>query len=136
VLRLVAEIGVGVAIAEVRAPEEDGEGDGVSGIPFARLTLELPSTVTITSNASPAQVDFARRREGACRAHLPASYLGDGWRLFTIGDFRAGLGCGRDWQLAESVIYQRGELAGGPLVAAHFVTLNADNLRFDRFVPR
>jgi len=96
VLRLIAEIGVGVAMAEVGAPEEDGEGDGVSGIPFAILALELPSTVTITSNASPAQVDFARRREGACPSALTASYLGDGWTLFTIGDFKAGLGRGRD----------------------------------------
>lgn len=96
VLRLVAEIGVGVAIAEVRTPDGDGEGDGVSGIPFARLTLELPSTVTITSNASPTQVDFASRREGACSSALTASYLGDGLRLFTVGDFKAGLGRGRD----------------------------------------
>jgi len=132
--RLVAAIGVGVVLGDVLVSE--GDGDGVTVMPSARLTPVPPSAMDATSSASPTQMAFAIGNEGACRAHLPASCLGSVWRLFTIGDFRAGLGCGRDWQLAESVIYQIGELAGGPLVAAHFVTLNTDNLRFERFVPR
>lgn len=134
-LRLAAETGVGVVLVDVLVSE--GDGDGVTVMPSARLTPVSPSAMDdATSSASPTQMAFAIGNEGACRAHLPASCLGSVLRLFTIGDFRAVLGAGRDWQSAESVTYQRCELAAGPIAAAQFVALNADNRRFERFVPR
>ena len=135
-LRLAAETGVGVVLGDVLVSEGDGDGDGVTVMPSARLTPVPPSAMIATTSASPTQMAFAIGSEGACRARLPASCLGSVLRLFTIGDFRAGLGGGRDWQLAVSVTYQRRELAAGPIVAAQFVTLNTGNLWFERFVPR
>ena len=133
-LRLAAETGVGVVLGDVLVSE--GDGDGVTVMPSARLTPVPPSAMDATNSASPTQIAFAIGNEGACRAHLPASCLGSVMRLFTIGDFSAGLGGRRDCQSAESVTDQRCELAAGPIAPAQFVALNADNRRFERFVPR
>lgn len=133
-LRLAAETGVGVVLGDVLVSE--GDGDGVTVMPSARLTPVPPSAMDATSSASPTQMAFAIGNEGACRAHLPASCLGSILRRFTIGDFRARPGGGRDWQLAVRVTCQRYELDAGPVVAAQFATLNTGNLGFERFVPR
>ena len=78
------DTGDGVVVAAVRDIEWDGDGDGVTVNPSARLTLEPPSIVIITSKET--QMAFARGREPARRAHLSACCLGAGWMFFTSRD--------------------------------------------------
>lgn len=42
--------------------EGDGDGEGVTEIPFARLNWDPPSEVNVTSNATPTQMAFASGR--------------------------------------------------------------------------